>query len=491
MQSREAYDTKSSLSHYFTERLIKLLLVDLRGLGTVDDGFAGHKKGLETEERIEGDNDMTTLSQKARGLFCVLITISIALATFNPVQAKRMARMPSKPDTVVSDAVVLEWNEIAINAILPNGPPFTAARFMTIVQLAVFEAVNSISGKYQPYLGTVSAPAGASQEAAAIIAAHNTLVAYFPGQAAALNIRRDNSLAAIPDGQSKADGIAVGAAASAAMIANRTNDGSAPPLVYMPTTADPYEWQLTPGCTGGVFKHWPNLRPFAIETSSQFRAEPPPTLGSGVYAQDYNEVQTYGDLNSPDRPQDRTDVAKLYAVGPGHWTWNYALLQIAGTRNDDITDTARTMAVMNMAINDAYISGFESKYFYKTWRPVTAIPRGDEDGNKWTAPGLFTPLISTPCFPGYPSNHGTGSGAARTVLERAYGRFNHSIDVFHPLAPTIVLHYSDLKVITDDVADARVYGGIHFRFDQDAGERQGHNVGQYVDNNLLPRSDEK
>ena len=434
---------------------------------------------------------MTTIFRKIKGLICVLAAISIAMFTLHPVQANRTSRVLPKAGVVTGDAVIREWNEIAINAILPNGPPFTAARFMTIVQLAVFEAVNSISGKYQPYLGTVSGPAGASTEAAAIVAAHDTLVNYFPAQAATLDLRRDASLAAIPDGQSKTDGMAVGAAAALAMIANRTGDGSSPPLVYIPTSTDPYEWQITPGCTGGVFRHWPNVTPFAIESSSQFRSEPPPALDSGVYAQDFNELQTYGDVNSPNRPQDRTDVARLYAVGPGHWTWNYTLLQIASTRNDDITDTARTMAVMNMAINDAYVSGFETKYFYRTWRPVTAIPRGDEDGNKWTTPGAFTPLISTPCFPGYPSNHGTGSGAARTVLERAYGRFKHSIDVFHPNAPGIVLHYTDLRKMTDDVADARVYGGIHFRFDQDAGERQGHAVGQYVYNNLLQPADAK
>jgi hypothetical protein len=385
---------------------------------------------------------------------------------------------------------VLEWNEIAINAILPNGPPFTAARFMTIVQLAVFEAVNSISGKYEPYLGTVSAPAGASMEAAAVVASHNVLVNYFPAQAATLNMRRDSSLAAIPDGQSKTDGIAVGAAAAAAMIADRTNDGSSPPMVYLPTIMDPYEWQLTPGCTGGVFKHWPNVRPFGIESSSQFRSKPPPDLTSPIYARDYNELQTYGDLNSPNRSQDRTEVAQLYAVGPGHYTWNYALLQIASTRHDDIVDTARTMAVMNMAINDAYISGFESKYVYRTWRPVTAIPRGGEDNNKWTTAGAFTPLISTPCFPGYPSNHGTGSGAARTVLERAYGRFGHAITVAHPLAPGIQRTYSDLRAITNDVSDARVYGGIHFRFDQIEGEKQGEGVARYIYNNSLKKLDD-
>jgi hypothetical protein len=420
------------------------------------------------------------------------LMISIVGMAFSPAWATiKTAHAPVRPGAFTGDAIVREWNEVAINAILPNGPPFTAARFMTITELAVFEAVNAITGKYQPYLGTVSAPAGASPEAAAVTAAHGVLVVYFPAQTAALNARRDASLATIPDGQSKTDGIAVGIAAAAAMVANRTNDGSSPPLVYIPTSTEPYEWQVTPGapCAGGagVFRQWPNVRPFGIESSSQFRSEPPPSLTSGVYAQDFNELQRVGDINSTERPQDRTDVARLYAVGPGHWTWNYTLLQIASTRNDEITDTARTMALMNMAINDAYISGFETKYFYRTWRPVTAIPRGDEDGNKWTTAGPFTPLIATPCFPGYPSNHGTGSGAARTVLERAYGRFKHSINVFHPLAPTIVLHYTDLRAITDDVADARVYGGIHFRYDQDAGERQGHAVGQYVYNNNLQK----
>ena len=421
----------------------------------------------------------------------ILATITQAIAISPSSATARTPRQNARPGTDTGDAMVRQWNEIAINAILPNGPPFTAARFMTIVQLAVFEAVNSITGKYDPYLGTVTAPPGASPEAAAVTAAHGALVAYFPGQVATLNGQRDASLATIPDGQSKTDGIAVGIAAAAAMVADRTGDGSAPPLTYLPTTMDLYEWQLTPGCAAGVFRHWPNVRPFAIESSAQFRSDPPPTLDSGVYAQDFQEVQAVGHLNSPYRTQDRTEVARLYAVGPGHFTWNYILLQIASTRNDEITDTARTMALMNMAINDAYISGFESKYFYRTWRPVTGIPRGGEDGNNRTTAGSFVPLISSPCFPAYPSNHGTGSGAARTVLIRAYGRFRHSVTVFHPMLPGVTRTYSDLKVITDDVADARVYGGIHWRYDQDAGERQGHAVGQYVYNNLLQRPDDK
>lgn len=433
---------------------------------------------------------MNKMIGKAKTLICMLVMISfVGLSTIPAQTLSRTSRSSIKADPVISDAVVIHWNEIASTRILPNGPPFTAARFMAIVQLAVFEAVNSITHKYQPYLGTINAPAGASPEAAAVTAAHNVLVAYFPAQAIALDQLRDESLAGLPGGQATTDGISVGSAAAAAMIAARTSDGSAPPLVYMPTSSEPYEWQLTPGCASGVFRHWPNVTPFGIESASQFRSDPPPSLESGVYAQDFNEVQAVGDMNSPNRPQDRADVAKLYAATPAHWMWNSALRQIAVNRNDDITDTARTMALMNMAINDAFISVFDTKYTYKTWRPVTAILRGDEDSNKRTTPGAFTPFVSTPCFPSYPSAHGSGSGAARTVLERAYGRFGHSITLSHPGAPGIEKGYSDLRVITEDVSDARVFGGIHFRFDQDAGERQGKAVGQYIYNNLLQKLD--
>ena len=387
--------------------------------------------------------------------------------------------------TIISDAIVLQWNEIAV-ATIGAQPPFPAARFMATVQLAVFEAVNAITGEYEPYLGTISAPPGASTEAAAITAAHGVLKAFFPAQGATLDQKRTDSLATIPDGQAKTDGIAVGEAAAAAMIANRTNDGSAPPQFHMPSNSDPYEWQITAGCPagGGAFKHWPNVKPFGIESSSQFRANSPPKLTSGEYARDYNEVQAVGEMNSSLRPQDRTNVALLYNAQAVHYGWNSVLRQIASGRNDSITSTARTAAVMNMSISDGFITVFETKYFYKTWRPVTAIPRGAEDGNQLTGPSAFTPLILTPCFPSYPSAHGAGTGSALEVLERAYGRFN-SVTMSHPNAPGIVIPYTDLRDIIDDVSDARVFGGIHFRYDQDAGERQGRDVGRYINHNKL------
>ncbi len=427
--------------------------------------------------------------KKTNKLIDTLALISMMMLICLPTQAKFKASPGlDKPQVITSDAVVREWNEIAFTTIGAAPGPFAGTRFMTTVQVAVFEAGNATTGKYEPYLGTISAPPGASPEAPAVTAAHGLLVPYFPAQAANLNLRRDASLALIPDGQAKTDGIAVGTAAAAAMFANRTNDGSAPSMTYIPTSLDPYQWQLTPGCSAGVFRHWSNVRPFAIGSASQFRADPPPALGSGVYAQDFNELQTVGDVNSTERPPDRTNVARLYAVAVPPLLWNSALLQILSTRSDDITDTARTMALMNMAINDGSVSVVESKYFYTTWRPVTAIPRGDEDGNKWTTASSFTPLVSTPCHPSYPAAHGTLSGAALKVLERAYGRFGHSITISHPLAPGIEINYSDLRAIMADISDARVYGGIHFRFDQDAGQRQGEAVAKYVYSTMLQKA---
>ena len=384
------------------------------------------------------------------------------------------------------DSVVVQWNLIAVQTIGATAP-FPATRAMAAVQGAVFEAVNSITGEYEPYFATtLRAPAGANPEAAAVAAAHGVLTWLFPAEAATLLQEREASLSAMPDGQAKTDGVAAGEAAAAAMIAARTGDGSAPPLFWTPASSAPYEWQKTPSCppSGGLFYHWQNVKPYGIQSSSQFRAPPPPSLDSDRYAKAYDEVQAVGSVGSLQRPQDRADVARVYAAQPPHQGWNDVARQILATRHDNITDTARTLAVMNMTLSDGHITVFESKYFYRTWRPETAIARGDEDGNPATVAGPFTPFIVTPCFPSYPSAHGSGAGGASRVLVKAYGRF-HSVDLSHPAVPGVVLHYDDLKDIVSDVSDARVYGGIHFRFDQDAAESMGRAVANYNNRHIL------
>ena len=396
---------------------------------------------------------------------------------------------------VPSDAVVLDWNEIAVESIGAT-PPFPSTRAMAAVQVAVFEAVNAITQRYQPYVGTVTAPPGASQDAAAVLAAHETLLWLFPAQQSFLDAKRDASLAkiaAISDPVAIDQGIAVGRAAAAAIIASRTNDGAQVPLFYTPANDAPYEWQATPSCANppasgrGLFFHWQFVKPFGIESASQFRAKAPPSLVTGYYAKDLNELKAVGAADSAIRPADRAAVAKFYAAQPPHRGWNLVARQLAAERGqDEITKTARTLAIMNMSLSDAHITVFESKYHYRTWRPETAIVRADEDGNDRTvASENYHPYVITPCFPGYPSAHGAGGGAASAVLERAYGRKDHDLTLVEAGAPGIVLHYTDLRTITDDVDDARVYGGIHFRYDQEAGERMGADIGHYNDEHRL------
>jgi len=340
-----------------------------------------------------------------------------------------------------------------------------------------------VTGKYSSYLGTVPPVGRVSADAAAIGAAHGVLRHYFPDRAAALDAARATSLARIPDGPAKNGGIAIGETAAAYMIAARGNDGSEPPESHLPSSSKPGEWQLTPDCPppGGFFLHWRNLKPFAIRRGDQFRSDPPPALTGGRYTKDYNEVKEVGRRDSTERPQDRTDVATLYAALSDAALWNPIARQMASARHHSLTQNARTLALLNMALSDGGVAVMDTKYHYNFWRPETAIVAGQTDGNERTEPdAAFVPLIVAPCFPSYPSGHATTSYAAREVLERTFGRRGHSITVSSPEVPDLTLKYSTLKAITFDIDDARIYSGIHFRFDQEAGAEQGRHVGAYV-----------
>ena len=388
---------------------------------------------------------------------------------------------------------VLDWNEIAVNTAIANGQnPFAQARTAAIVQLAVFEAVNSIKGDYQPYLGTIVAPHGASADAAAIEAAYRVLSTYFPNSAAALTTALATSLAQIPDGDAKTKGITLGDAAASAMIALRANDGSSPAQFKVPGPAVPGEYQATPSCpvvngvaVGALF-HWQNVTPFGVRRISDFLLGPPPALTSNTYAKTYNEVMTVGGADSTQRPQDRADVVLLYEVSTPTLIFNQAARQVAQQQQRTMSENARALALINMAISDGLVGGFFNKYHYNFWRPETAIRAGATDGNpKTEADPSFVPFIVTPCFPSYPSNHGAGSNAAAEVLRRLYGEAGHSITISNPADPGTVLQYTSFSQITDDISDARVYGGIHFRTDQVAGAVLGRAVAAAVYKNNL------
>ena len=399
---------------------------------------------------------------------------------------------------VVRADVVLDWNEIAVNTAIANGQsPFAQARYAAIVQVAVFEAVNSITRDYQPYLGTITAPRGASARAAAIQAAYRVLSTYFPASATTLDTERANSLASIPDGQAKGDGIATGEAAAWAMIALRANDGSSPAQFKVPGPPVPGEWQATPSCPTvngiqvGIAYQWQYITPFGIPSAGDFLLAPPPALTSYRYAKTYNEVMTVGGVDSTQRPSGRADVAVFYAAASPTLVFNQVARQVADEQGRSLSENARALALINMAMNDGLVASFLNKYHYNFWRPETAIHLGDTDGNPKTDPDpSYVPFITTPCFPSYPSNHGSASNGAAEVMRRLYGEAGHSITVTNPAVPSIVLQYTAFKEITDDISDARVYGGIHFRSDQTAGARLGRAVGTAVyKNNLRPMRD--
>lgn len=399
------------------------------------------------------------------------------------------------PRVARADAV-LDWNAIAVDTAAANKQnPFAQGRTAAVVQLAVFEAVNSITHEYEPYIGTVHAPRDASAEAAAIEAAYKVLSTYFPASLATLNADRTTSLASIPNDQAKTDGIATGDAAAADMILLRANDGAAPAQFKIPGPAVPGDWQATASCpivngvAQGIALQWQYVVPFGIPSVSNYLLDPPPALTSEAYARAYNEVMTVGSTTSTERPQDRASVALFFAAASPTQAFNQAARQVAEQRGGSLTESARALALMNMALNDALVASFFNKYHYNLWRPETAIHGGNTDGNgKTQADPDWAPFIPTPCFPSYPSNHGSAANAAAEVLRRIYGEAGHAMMLKNAAVPTIVLQYTSFREICDDISDARVFAGIHFRTDQEAGADLGRAIGAAVYRHNLRRT---
>jgi hypothetical protein len=398
--------------------------------------------------------------------------------------------------------VVLDWNRIATYALAvqtfhpPRSmTPYAEARLMSILQLAVFEAVNAVTHEYEPYLGTVVAPAGASAEAAAIAAAYNVLKSWFPGAPGAYLTTYTYALAALPDAGKNA-GIATGEAAASQILALRDGDGSAPATFYAPAPSAPGVWQPTSSCPaeGGTDFQWQNVRPFGVPSVpgstawiEPFAPGPPPALTSRRYTKDYNEVKTVGNLFGGEDIE-RRSVALFYGRFSPVFIFNRVARQLSRNQGKSLSENARILALLNMAGNDSFVASFWAKYHYDFWRPETAIRGGSLDGNSNTeADVTFVPFLrATPCFPSYPSNHASGSHSAAEILRRAYGAGDHSITVSYGAALTP--NYTGLKQITDDIADAGVYGGTNFRFDLEAGADLGRAIARYVYRHNLRRA---
>ena len=458
-------------------------------------------------------------------------------------------RAPSTRSPRRATSWVRHWNEIAIDASgldhTPAAPgesrvfgeqlgPGRASRAMAIVHIAIFDAVNAIACGHQGYTGLPPAPFGTSMDAAVAQAAHDTLVALFPSQAASFDARLAEDLDQIPDGPARTDGIDLGRRAAAAILALRADDGSqhAEPRVGVEhiTSGSPGRWRQDPisQVPLALGAHWGAVKPFVLRSADQFRVMPPPALNSLAYTTAFLEVKLLGGdgVSTPTvRTHDQT-IAGIYwgydgtpRLGTPPRLYNQIAVQIADQMGSDAVELARLLALVNVAMADAGIAVWESKFHYDFWRPITGIreadpltgPTGAGDGNLATVGDPnFTPLGApasnlngpnfTPPFPAYPSGH-AGFGAALFQILRCFYATDNIAFTFvsdelngetrdnkgnvRPLMPRSFWSLSEAE---DENGQSRIYLGIHWSFDKTEGITQGRRVADYVFENAFGRA---
>lgn len=378
--------------------------------------------------------------------------------------------------------VLTDWNQKTEASIAEAKQlPFAGTRTMAIVHVAMFDAINSIEGRYTPYKFKVTAAPGGSPEAAGAAAAHAALVKLFPEQKAALDKAYADSLAQIADGPGKTAGIAVGEDVAAKVLAWRAADGADAANTYRPVTA-PGAYITT---TLPVGSQWGAVTPWVMERGSQFRPGPPTPLASAAWAADYNEIKELGGKKSTKRTSEQTDMARFWTI-TGPQSFGPIVRQLAGTPGRTLSQNARLFALVEMAVADSYIAVFDAKYTFNFWRPVTAIRNGDLDGNDATArdPG-WEPLIDTPLHPEYPCAHCINSGAARAVLEAEFGTGKVSLTMTSPTAPGVVGKWTSIGDYAEEIALARIYGGLHYRNSTVVGKAMGKKIGDLAVANYL------
>jgi len=385
------------------------------------------------------------------------------------------------PSQSIAD-VVTEWNQQAEVCVLEAKIlPFAGTRVMAIVHTSMFDAINSIEGRYTPYKFKVPAPTGASAEAAGVAAAHATLIRLFPEQRTALDTAYAASLARISDGPGKVAGIAVGEGVAAKVLGWRSADGADAANTYRPpTTAGTYVTTTLP-----VGMQWGSVTPWVMERGSQFHPAPPPALGSAEWEADYNEIKEIGAKKSARRTSEQTEIARFWTI-TGPQSFDPIVGQLAATRGRSLSQNARLFALVEMAVADSYIAVFEAKYSFNFWRPITAIRNGDIDGNDATArDASWEPLIDTPLHPEYPCAHCINSGAARAVLESEFGTGPNPLTMTSVTAPGVTHKWASIADYAEEVSVARIYGGLHYRNSTAVGKSMGKKIGELAVQNYL------
>ena len=399
---------------------------------------------------------------------------------------------------------VQQWNRIAEDTVVGSGALQNEGLiYMAYVTAAMYNATAVIDGTYEPYRFDAVAPAGASLDAAVIEAASTTLRYYFPSRAASLAAWRDEALALVPAGEAKEAGQAVGVAAAEAMIRLRADDGRLTPIATTSAFATrdpgPGVWRLTPGAVAAPQTPWVgSVRPFVINRPDQFHPAPPPPLTSDRWAEQVEEVAFYGAAVNSGRTAEQTAIARFWTANVVR-QYNRLGRDVAGALSLDLVRTARLLAMINVVGADAQISVLHWKYTFLFWRPVTAIDPtaviadgfgpvpGYDDGNPRTVEQLgWRPLIATPNHPEFPSAHGSITSAVAEVLTEFLGsdRIDVTVRGFDPAGVAGNLdaarHFDTAASLRTEIADARVFAGLHYRGSCDAGTDLGRRVAHYA-----------
>jgi hypothetical protein len=395
---------------------------------------------------------------------------------------------------VVSGAAadtVTDWNAAVLDAIrVDRTNPPRATRNMALMNVSIFDAVNGVEPAYQHFHVVPGAPAGASPEAAAAAAAHRVLSAVYPAQQAAFDDLLAASLLAVPDGPAEDDGVAWGEQVADAVLALREDDGSSTVVDYLVPTGANW-WEPTPPAFApALLPNWATVTPWCLPSSIQLRQPAPPPLSSPEYAAAYNEVRILGDADSAVRTADQTEIALFWNDGagthtpPGHW--NEITQGLSAEHGLTLLQNARLFALQGLAVADAAIVSWENKYHWNHWRPYTGILHSDLDGNDQTGPDPgWQSLIVTPPFPSYTSGHSTFSGSSSRLLELFFGTDDLAFSAISDGLPGVTRDFASLSQAAEEAGQSRIYGGIHWQYDNTAALASGRALGEHVWFNFL------
>jgi len=399
----------------------------------------------------------------------------------------------SYADSAVGPAdEVIQWNKTLLTIVrTPGAQPATVhpTRSFAIMHAAIYDAVNAIDATHKPYLVRIGRVLPhASQEAAVAAAAHETLLTLYPAFQSTLDQQYDQSLAQITDGAEKTAGIDVGRAVALATLTLRSDDGSAATPIPFVFGNAPGDYQSTPPNfpPQPVFTHWSLVTPFALERAKQFRLGPPPALTGAEYTAVFNEVKSLGIANSTTATADQALIGRFWNGAIQNY-WNEITQTAVQAHHLTTAQSARVFALLNLTLADEVIAFYDTKYTYNFWRPVTAIRAAAADGNPDTTadPNWLPQSGKTAADPAYPGAHATVSAGGAFVLKALFGDKPYQLNVTSEVLPGVVRSFDSFAAVEKEASLSRIYAGQHFRSDENAGERLGSAVADFIVDNLL------